>query len=285
MDVTNELIFLAQVGTIISFIGALFILYRVLVQTKDSTIELLKERCTYLKDKIADLESKAPDILVTVMESRMQSLEIELEKVSQDISSSDESVEEKKIELSIVRDKYNEAQYYAFYDQLTGLLNRARFNIESERLIKSAIVSNKNIALLYIDINKFKLINDEYGHSVGDQLLIDCAARFVNVLGQNILLARMGGDEFVAMLEYTDLANITLTVEKMCKAIRTPFFINDIEITTAGSIGISLYPENGSTPADLLEEADIALYKSKGNDLDYMFANTWVNDIISSTII
>ncbi len=166
-----------------------------------------------------------------------------------------------------LRDRRNaEAQirYLAHHDPLTGLDNRASFDQRLNREIKLHRRTGQQLALLCLDLDGFKDVNDLYGHSAGDQLLQHIAQQFSSVLAEDHMLARLGGDEFAIIVpQATDPAQVGQLAESLLKSLKGP----DTDKTPAGvvsvSIGIALYPSDARDRTELLSSADTALYRAK----------------------
>ncbi|WP_185907978.1 sensor domain-containing protein [Psychrobacillus soli] len=153
--------------------------------------------------------------------------------------------------------------YLANYDSLTGLPNRRLFQEKLEQAIIVANTLNQKVAVMYLDLDRFKYINDTLGHTLGDKLLIQIANRLKFSLGDNAVLARLGGDEFGVLLTnfYTQQAkerslNIIESLDK-------PFLVENYNLFVTTSIGISIYPHDGTDSLTLMKNADSALYKAK----------------------
>ena len=152
----------------------------------------------------------------------------------------------------------------AKYDVLTGLSNRSKFHDFTEGKITYCAHNNKKLALLFIDIDHFKNINDSMGHDAGDELLVSIAERLRNCIRETDLVARIGGDEFaITLLEMGSPNQVTKIVQQILKVLRKPFFIQSQEINISASIGISLYPESGSDVKTLTKTADTAVHQAK----------------------
>lgn len=153
----------------------------------------------------------------------------------------------------------------ALYDTLTKLPNRYYFKQRVEQLLLQSQGTNSNFALFYIDLDNFKMINDTKGHTVGDQLLIIVAERMLKSLANTpSFLARMGGDEFTLLIEsFHNRSEIANIAEHLLNSFNDPFFLHDNEYTITASIGISLFPNDGSSINVLLKNADIAMYRAK----------------------
>lgn len=155
--------------------------------------------------------------------------------------------------------------FQAFHDLLTGLPNRILFKDRLGVALKQAKRKNKRVGVMFIDIDRFKLVNDTYGHHEGDELLKCFAERSRSCLRSGDTLARQGGDEFTVLLP--DLGNgedATVIAAKMLAELKRPFKVAGLDFFTTVSIGIALYPDNGETPEVLLRNADIAMYQIKG---------------------
>jgi diguanylate cyclase (GGDEF)-like protein len=154
----------------------------------------------------------------------------------------------------------------AEHDNLTGLSNRYFFDKNLNIEIKKHQENKNRLALLLIDLDHFKYVNDNYGHDVGDQLLIEVAKRISDVLCSNTLLARLGGDEFAVI--FTNIINIHdvyLNAENIINSLKTPFEIENHTFTTAASLGVAIYPDDTLDAKELLKYADISMYRSKHN--------------------
>ena len=147
-------------------------------------------------------------------------------------------------------------------DTLTGLPNRSYFQANQMRLVKSKTAH----ALLVFDLDNFKKINDSMGHQVGDIILVEVAKRIARIGGKRISVYRLGGDEFSVIIENTnDIHTVTTLAKEILGCIAQPLKIKNQEIVLFSSIGIVLYPEDGATPAELLKNADTAMYHAKDN--------------------
>jgi diguanylate cyclase (GGDEF)-like protein len=154
--------------------------------------------------------------------------------------------------------------HLAHHDPLTGLPNRLLFAEHLHRSIGNAERHVRQIALLFIDLDRFKEVNDTMGHTVGDELLIEVGKRLSSHLRAGDLLARLGGDEFVCVMENLTHPNEASSVaEKLIERISMPIILRDHAIQISGSIGISLYPGDGVDTDNLLRAADTAMYQAK----------------------
>lgn len=171
--------------------------------------------------------------------------------------------EQKSLEKELISHKEHLVKL-AHYDNLTSLPNRVFFNEMLNKTIKHATRHKKMMAVLFIDLDRFKNINDAFGHAIGDRVLKEIADRFSAVLRAGDILARLGGDEFIILLnDITHGKFASPVAEKLLQSCSTPIKIENQEFSLTASIGISLYPNDGISLEDLQRNADIAMYKAK----------------------
>lgn len=157
-------------------------------------------------------------------------------------------------------------EHLAHYDYLTKVPNRYLLLDRVEHLIAQSERIKSNFALLYIDLDKFKTINDTKGHAFGDQVLIETALRLKQSIRNSDTVARIGGDEFVLLLEnISNKDDVSIMVEAIAKALNKEFIINNEKFEVSCSIGVAIYPDDGTTTDTLLATADVAMYKAKDN--------------------
>lgn len=154
-------------------------------------------------------------------------------------------------------------RYQAFHDLLTDLPNRSLFSDRLQVALANANRSKSTLAVMFLDLDRFKTINDTLGHSVGDQLLKDIARRLKNRLREGDTVARWGGDEFTILLSVEHREDIAATAERLLAALRVPFDLEGHELHITFSIGIAIYGSDGNDPETLIQHADAALYQSK----------------------
>jgi diguanylate cyclase (GGDEF)-like protein/PAS domain S-box-containing protein len=154
--------------------------------------------------------------------------------------------------------------FMAHYDALTGLPNRVLLHDRIFQAITVAPRFDRKVAILFLDLDRFKTINDTLGHSIGDLLLQSVAERLKSCIRSSDTIARLGGDEFIVVLpDLLEGAYAASVAQKILDIISTPFLIRDVELNTSASIGISLYPDDGRSNEDLIVNADVAMYRSK----------------------
>lgn len=152
----------------------------------------------------------------------------------------------------------------AYHDPLTGLPNRALLYDRLKLAISQSSRDNKGSAILFLDLDRFKAINDSMGHSGGDELLLQVGQRLLNCVRSSDTVARLGGDEFVVLLSTLENDHAAgIVVLKILETLAEPFFIANQEIYNSASIGIALYPRDGQDPETLLKNADMAMYQAK----------------------
>ena len=160
-------------------------------------------------------------------------------------------------------------RHIAHHDPLTGLSNRVLFNDRLERAIKLAARNNTKFAILFLDLDKFKPVNDLFGHKIGDKLLQNVAYRLARSVRETDTVTRLGGDEFVILLEnITNLEMVEKLLNQIINVIGKTYHIDDYTIEIGVSAGISIYPNHGTDAKTLLHHADIAMYETKESKRD-----------------
>ncbi|MDX1736080.1 MAG: GGDEF domain-containing protein, partial [Halioglobus sp.] len=163
-----------------------------------------------------------------------------------------------------------ELEHLSFHDKLTGLPNRRFYDERFTTVLQRSAQHDTRTGLLFIDINKFKQINDTYGHALGDKILIAVSQRLQRALRESDLIARLGGDEFVAVLEEVHSADeLTGIALKLTQAIDQPVTFRQHSIDVRTSIGIAMFPQDGRQKHELEEQADRAMYYAKKRGIPY----------------
>lgn len=166
--------------------------------------------------------------------------------------------------LTRLKQTNEQITYLAHHDTLTSLPNRILFYDRLNQAITRGRREKELSAVLFLDLDGFKLINDTFGHDVGDVLLREAAKRIVGCVRESDTVARMGGDEFTVILSNVQTPdNIKHVANKIVEAIARPFVLNGKKCSVSVSIGISLHPDNGETAAQLVKIADAAMYLAK----------------------
>jgi diguanylate cyclase (GGDEF)-like protein len=171
------------------------------------------------------------------------------------------------------------AQSLARHDPLTGLANRRHFLEELDRRLR--LIGNERcaFALLFVDLDRFKPINDVHGHAIGDQLLQVIATRLSNCLRDDSFAARLGGDEFAVLLEDAeDREGVGAAARRVLHELSAPILVNGLKLAVGASIGIAMCPEDGRTAADLLQRGDAAMLRAKEDRGAYQFFDSSIDE-------
>lgn len=173
----------------------------------------------------------------------------------------------------------------AFYDFLTKLPNRKLFEQKVESFIKSSHFSHKKFAILFLDLDNFKWVNDSLGHRFGDEVLVKVSKRIVSTISKDSLVARIGGDEFIILSPYEEISSISKLASSIVESAHVPLIIEEKEINIGWSIGISLFPENGTSYTELLQHADTAMYEAKGKGKNnFKFFSDEMNSFVTERL-
>jgi diguanylate cyclase (GGDEF)-like protein/PAS domain S-box-containing protein len=180
-------------------------------------------------------------------------------------------------------------KYLANHDVLTSLLNRHALDNRLERAIQHARRNGTHLALMFLDLDRFKQINDTLGHDAGDALLKAAAQRIRTCVRDDDTVARQGGDEFIVLLEDLGADNptdVARMAQRIVDALSSEFFIcSDCPVSVSVSIGIAIYPENGATQAELVKHADLAMYHAKASGRScYQFFSADLDEKIRQTV-
>lgn len=229
-----------------------------------SDISTRKELATRVdasgNDELSSVAREINLMMDAIQSSHIQ-LEQRVEERTQDLKQ--EITERKAIEQDLLQHKEHLLRL-AHYDSLTQLPNRFYFNQTLNKAIVNAQRHNKSLAVLFLDLDRFKHINDAFGHAIGDLVLKEVAVRFSSVLRSDDILARLGGDEFIILLHDVDQAKSASRVAKKLQEIcSTPVIIEQHEFHITTSIGICIFPDDGISLEDLQRNADMAMYQAK----------------------
>jgi diguanylate cyclase (GGDEF)-like protein len=244
--------------------GELTLVNKVLKQEK-APVEVIKHALTQNEDVEHKVAKAADDLKQVnaklakelaariVIESELADTKTDLAKVRDDLSKS--------------QVKEEEAQQIALQDALTDLPNRLSFEQSLDHGLIQAKRHGWGLAILFIDIDNFKTINDSHGHDLGDEALLLVAKRLQSSVRAEDIVSRWGGDEFVCLLlEVKQEADVTRLAEMMVNRIGEVFEFNGIALSIRASIGIAIYPADGETADKLFKNADTAMYKAKGTE-------------------
>ncbi len=159
----------------------------------------------------------------------------------------------------------NHIKKLAHFDPLTGLANRTQFLEKISSQLKTSKIQNSEFAVLMLDLDRFKQVNDTMGHDAGDILLSQVADRIMETVGEENFAARLGGDEFALILDYADISEAQQVALMIADSLKIKFEIMGQEVLIGGSVGISHYPRDGMRATGLMKKADMALYEAKSN--------------------
>jgi len=173
----------------------------------------------------------------------------------------------------------DQLRFIATHDSLTDLPNRSLFNERLRHALHQSTRYSRGIAVMFIDMDRFKVVNDSLGHGAGDRLLQDSAKRLAECLRESDTVARLGGDEFVVMIEnFTAPKDAIAVAQKVLASLSRPFFVDGQEFLMSASIGISTFPDDGKDAETLLKNADIAMYRAKDQGRNnYQFYSAQMN--------
>ncbi|ACZ13205.1 EAL domain-containing protein [Sulfurospirillum deleyianum] len=189
-------------------------------------------------------------------------------------------------DISVLKHNEEKLHQQAYYDPLTKLANRTLAYDRLQHAITNAKSRRRLVSVLFLDLDKFKNINDTLGHDIGDLLLIEVAKRIQALCSQSDTVCRLGGDEFLVILEDITHYETAISVAKgIIAALSQPFYLEGRTISTSTSIGITYYPNDGDTMKTLLKNADIAMYRSKTNGRgSYEIFTTALSDFIKESV-
>jgi diguanylate cyclase (GGDEF)-like protein len=249
--------------------------------------DIVEECVDDLSTVNADLENefKGVESLPGVEEvlEKSQAVENKVQNVSEELALVNQALKEEVEERLVLEERLatatkqgDEARHAALHDPLTGLPNRALFNDRLEHGLAQAKRHGSSLAVMFLDLDDFKEINDTHGHEVGDVVLQTIATRLRQSTRGEDTVCRHGGDEFLYMvLELRNKQDITVVAKKIIKAIQAPCDIRlrdiSLSLSIAPSIGIAIYPIDGTTPDSLVNNADKAMYWAKQNKSGYSF--------------
>ena len=211
------------------------------------------------------------------LESKVHERTMELYKINKSLQ--EEIYERKKIE--------EEIKFIAYHDSLTGLPNRVLFSDKLDNGINLAKTKDDILAVMFLDIDSFKMINDTMGHLAGDKLLRKVSTRLLNVFEDTDVVARIGGDEFLILIENIEvIKDVEIIANKVLKCFAEPFIIENQDCFVTTSIGIAVYPTDGENSEVLIKNADLAMYmaKDKGKNA-FAFCTSSMKNNVSDKLI
>lgn len=171
-------------------------------------------------------------------------------------------------DITRLKESQEKAEYLATHDSLTGLPNRSLFQDRLDLAIAQARRKGGIAALMFMDLDNFKAINDGLGHDIGDELLVEVSRRLSGLMREMDTVARLGGDEFTIVLTDTDYLGAERVAEHIVEALREPVSLHDRKLFVTSSLGLAYYPDDGETSTALSKAADTAMYRAKQNGRD-----------------
>ncbi len=248
--------------------------------------EVMKQSAVELAsvNKVLHQEFETQDPLPTVASAleKNEAVEVKVQEASVKLASVNRvlknEVSERNLlehELATVLEQQDETRHAALHDALTGLPNRALFDDRLAHGLAQAARHGWTLAVMFLDLDHFKTINDSYGHDVGDAVLQLVARRLEQTTRADDTVSRHGGDEFLYLLmEMKSKNDASMIAEKIIKAIQMPCQLRVGELIVNPSIGISIFPKDGSTAEALKQSADAAMYQAKRSRSGYAFATS-----------
>jgi diguanylate cyclase (GGDEF)-like protein/PAS domain S-box-containing protein len=177
-------------------------------------------------------------------------------------------------DITLLKQTRERLNWLSYYDDLTRLANRRLFNDRFEQTLTRARRQKEQVALLFMDVDRFKMVNDTLGHAAGDIVLQETANRLQQQLRDSDMAARMGGDEFTVILPNTDKAAALIVTEKIIDSLAQPYILNNQQFILGSSIGITIFPQDDTNAETLLQLADSAMYEAKKSNLGFAFSSS-----------
>ena len=231
--------------------------------------DVLNFVCTDERDKVTEAMASGQEMTYETVVSHREGTRIPVEFIVRALDGQSPS---EGLGMTIVRDLRDRLaaqariHHLAHHDELTGLLNRAAFMAQLQRTLQGAGRTARQMALLFIDLDNFKRVNDSLGHLEGDRVLITVADRITDCLRSTDLVARFGGDEFVVLLrDVPTRADVMVVLMALLAAVEIPVTAHGCALSVTPSIGVALFPEHGETGPVLIQHADTAMYQAKAS--------------------
>jgi diguanylate cyclase (GGDEF)-like protein len=217
---------------------------------------------------------------VLELDAIRDNLEKTVQQRTQDLVSANETL---SAEISEREAAEARAQSLARHDPLTGLANRRHFLEELDRRLSLVGPEESAFALMFVDLDRFKPINDVHGHAIGDQLLQVIATRLTSAIREDSFAARLGGDEFAVLLEGPDgREGVAVAARRILHELSAPILVNGLKLTVGASIGIALCPEDSRDSAELLQRGDAAMLRAKEDRGAYKFFDSSIDEALKS---
>lgn len=244
---------------------------------KESADELSSINLT-LNEELSTL-NRPPEVEMALEKSEAVETKVQeaSEKLSQVNQRLENEVKERHLleqELAAIIEQQKETLHASLHDALTGLPNRVLFNDRLEHGIEQAKRHGWTLAVMFLDLDKFKTINDTFGHDAGDAVLLTLAKRLKDTTRTDDTISRHGGDEFLYLLmEISDEQDAATVAKKIIHAVQVPCDVGGSELAVNTSIGISIFPRDGATADALIMSADAAMYRAKKSQSGFAFAS------------
>lgn len=210
----------------------------------------------YAEKTIKELNKKLESLTKTLKKTneKLVTKNAKLQQLAKELKSAYRTLQEKESKI----------EYLAYHDYLTGIANRLQFERLMNIFLARAKRYQKKIGLILLDLDRFKQVNDNMGHEIGDLLLKSVTKRFKSIIRESDTLVRLGGDEFAVLTDIIDtVEDVYFFEHKLIDILKAPFILNQYSITISASIGIAIYPDEGKTIVQLMRSADAALYRAK----------------------
>jgi diguanylate cyclase (GGDEF)-like protein len=203
-----------------------------------------------------------------------RAMAVDVDRLEREVVETRGALKQARHDLAGTQDDERRERHRALHDDLTALPNRAHFRARLDQALERAPQRRPTLAVLYVDLDGFKPINDRHGHSTGDALLRIVATRLQRAVRSEDLVCRLGGDEFACLLsQEMDREKLGELACKLFDVVSAPLKVGPLELCVRPSIGIAVCPEDGHTTAMLLECADAAMYSAKRQQTGYAFFN------------
>lgn len=256
-------------------------LHRALTQT-EKVKEKVQEAAVELADVNAVLKENAaegaPPVKVQHALDKSEAVEVKVLEAAEELVAVNEALTEEVADRDALEHRVRQGEsalsasvaaeeasrHRALHDAVTGLPNSTLFRDRLETALEQANRHAWRLAVMFLDLDGFKLVNDAHGHDIGDRVLQEVATRLQDVIRSADSVGRRGGDEFLILaLELTDDSAAMALATKICERIAEPMRFDALDVTVGTSIGIAIYPEDATRPTDLLKCADLAMYVAK----------------------
>lgn len=245
----------------LAFLLLFLILNIIFVNMIKAPLTRIGEKARQISENHVNLGEQIKAPIFKEMQELTQAFNRMSTTLQQQMNALEEKVQERTVDLETAKKKI---EHLAAHDSLTGLPNRRALNEQFTKMIGSIKKTRESLALMMIDLDNYKLINDQYGHLVGDEVLQEVGHRFEEILRESDLISRWGGDEFVILLQDVNRKeDIKVVIDKLFSAFSNPLFVDDRQFTIQMSLGIAMYPQDGDTMESLMQNADTALYQAK----------------------